>query len=168
MTTGVSRWREPTSRLPLRWGTYHGRYLAGLLFIISGLIVLDGSNTYAVPFLLVGTVTHTTGWLILPAKGSRRLWAVVPSLAVVWLLLTGPQSLWFMAIPFLGWLLVRGRPLRSYATVVLVIAAGILLAYSFHDAHDEPWAFGIESAVVVGSAWLARWLATTKRMTDRA
>lgn len=167
MSVAAARWREPALRLPLRWGTYRGRYLAGLLFIISGLVVLDGSNTYVVPFLLIGTVTHTTGWLIFPAPGSRRIWAVGPSLAVVWLLLTGPQSLWFMAVPFLGWLLVRERPLRSYVTVLLVIGAGIGLSYALHNAHDEPTAFGVESAVVVGSAWLARLLATTKRMPVR-
>jgi hypothetical protein len=156
-------WTEPARRLTLRWGTYEGRYLAGLLYIIGGIVVLDGSNTYTVPFLLIGTVAHVTGWLILPFPGLRRLSVVGPALATQWLLLTGPQSLWFMAIPFAGWLLVRERPLRSYATLVLVIGTGIVLSNSFHSAHNEPVAFGVESAAVVASAWLARALATTRR-----
>jgi hypothetical protein len=163
VTDAAQRWREPSRRLPLRWGTYEGRYLAGLLFIIGGLVVLDGSNTYVVPFLLIGTVAHTTGWLIMPSRGSRRIWVVGPSLAIVWILLTGPQSLFFMAVPFTGWLFVRERPLRSYVTVLLVVGAGILIANNFHHSQDEAAAFGIESAVVVASAWLARALATTRR-----
>ncbi|MCU1552082.1 MAG: hypothetical protein JWR36_2642 [Glaciihabitans sp.] len=160
MTAG---WTEPARRLPLRWGTYLGRYLAGLIFIIGGLIVLVGSNTYTVPFLLVGTAVHATGWLIFPSPGLRRVWVVGPSLATEWLLLPGPQMLTIMVIPFLAWLIVRERPLRSYPTALLVIGTGLALANTFHSSHDEPIAFAVESAVVIASAWLARALATTKR-----
>jgi drug/metabolite transporter (DMT)-like permease len=156
------RW-EPGSRLPLRWGTYHGRYLAGLLLIVAGLVLLTGTNTYTVIFLLFGTVAHATGWLILPAPGSRRLTAVGPSLVAAWLMLIGPQILTVLVLPYLGWLFVRERPARSYPTAILVLAAGLVLAACFHTSHDEPVAFAIASAVVVGSAWLARYLATTKR-----
>jgi hypothetical protein len=155
--------REPTRRLALRWGTYEGRYLAGLLYLIAGGVILLSTNTYTIGFLLVGTVAHTTGWLILPSTGARRLWVFGPSLVCIWLMLTGPQILFVLAVPLLGWLTVRERPLRSYLVVVLPVAAGIILAYTFHTNHDEPLALAIASIVMVGSAWLARYLATTRR-----
>ena len=98
---------------------------------------------------------------MLPARGSRRLWAFWPSLLACYLLLVGPQVLWILSVPLLGWLLVRERPLRCYLVLLLPIAAGIILAYSFHDAHAEPLAFGIAALVTVGSAWLAALLAKT-------
>ena len=126
-------------------------------------MVLVGSNTYTVPFLLVGTAVHAAGWLIFPSPGVRRIWVVGPSVATEWLLLIGPQVLTVMVIPYLAWLIVRERPLRSYPTAILVIATGLALANTFHSSHDQPLAFAVASAVVVGSAWIARALATTKR-----
>jgi hypothetical protein len=154
---------EPTRRIPLRWGTYESRYIGGLLYIIAGLVILLSSNTYALGFLLLGTVAHCFGWAILPATGARRLWAFWPSLVACWLMLTGPQILFVMAAPLLGWLLVRRRPLRSFVVLVFPVAAGVIMAYSFHSNHDEPFALAVESAVVVASAWLARLLAATRR-----
>jgi hypothetical protein len=156
-------WREPTSGIPLRWGTYTGRYLAGLAYICGGLVLLAGSNTYTVTFLLLGTVSHVAGWFILPAVGARRVWVAWPSLVCVWLLLTGPQILFAMVLPLLGWLVVRQRPLRSYVVLVIPVVTGILLAGAFHTNQDEPLAFAIESVSVFGAAWIARTLATTKR-----
>lgn len=158
----MAAFTEPTRRLVLRWGTYRGRYLAGLLYISSGIIILLSTNTYTIGFLLLGTITHTAGWFILPATGARRLIAFGPSLIASFLLLTGPQILFAMAVVLLGWLLVRERPLRSYAVLVLPVVAGIIMANDFHSNHDEPLAFAIESVVVAGSAWLARFLATTR------
>jgi hypothetical protein len=154
----VARGPEPTRRIPLRFGTYESRYIGGLLYIIAGTVVLLSTNTYTIGFLLLGTVAHCFGWAILPARGSRRLWAFGPSLLAIWLMLTGPQILFVMAAVLLGWLLVRQRPLRAYVVLLFPIASGVIMAYSFHSNHDEPLAFGIESAVVVGSAWLARLL----------
>ena len=156
---------EPTRRITPRWGTYEGRYLAGLLYIFSGSIVLLSSNTYALGFLLLGTIVHVAGWFILPAKGSRRLIAFGPSLVVSFLLLTGPQILFATAIILFCWLLVRERPLRSYLVLLFPIASGVMMAYAFHSSQNEPVALAIESVVLVGSAWLARYLATTKRPT---
>jgi hypothetical protein len=154
---------EPTRRIPLRWGTYESRYVGGLLYIGAGLLILLSTNTYTIGFLLLGTVAHCFGWAILPATGGRRLWAFWPSLLAVWLMLTGPQILFVMAAPLLGWLLVRERPLRSYLVLLFPIAAGVIMAYSFHSNHDEPFALGVESLVVVACAWLASWLASTRR-----
>jgi hypothetical protein len=149
---------EPTRRIALRWGTYESRYLGGLLYIIAGTVILISTNTYTIGFLLLGTIALCFGWAILPASGGRRLWAFWPSLLATWLMLTGPQILFVMAATLLGWLLVRERPLRSYVVLLFPIASGVIMAYSFHSNHAEPLAFGIESAVVVASAWLARLL----------
>lgn len=153
-----TRRSEPTGRIGLRWGTYESRYLGGLLYIVAGTVVLLSTNTYTIGFLLLGTVAHCFGWAILPAGGARRLWAFGPSLLAIWLMLTGPQILFVMAAPLLGWLIVRERPLRSYVVLLFPIASGVIMAYSFHSNHAEPLAFGIESAVVVASAWIARLL----------
>jgi hypothetical protein len=149
---------EPTRRIALRWGTYESRYLGGLLYIIAGTVILISTNTYTIGFLLLGTIALCFGWAILPASGGRRLWAFWPSLLATWLMLTGPQILFVMVATLLGWLLVRERPLRSYVVLLFPIASGVIMAYSFHSNHAEPLAFGIESAVVVASAWLARLL----------
>ncbi len=149
---------EPTRRIPLRWGLYESRYLGGLLYLIAGMVILLSTNTYTIGFLLLGTLAHCFGWAILPATGARRLWAFGPSLLACWLMLTGPQILFVMATVLLGWLLVRERPLRTYVVLLFPIASGVIMAYSFHSNRNEPLAFGIESAVVVGSAWLARLL----------
>lgn len=154
---------EPTRRLQLRWGTYTGRYLAGLLYIAAGVVILLSTNIYAIGFLLLGTLAQTTGWFILPATGARRLWAFGPSLVASFLLLTGPQILYAMAATLLGWLLVRERPLRSYIVLLFPVVSGVIMANEFHASTWEPLAFGIECLVVAGSAWLARFLATTRR-----
>jgi hypothetical protein len=155
-------WREPARALPLRWGTYGGRYLAGILYISGGLLILVGSNTYTFQFLLVGTVAHVGGWYILPGIGVRRIWMAWPSLICVWLLLTGPQILFSMALPLLAWLVVRQRPLLSYVTLAIPIGVGIVLANLFDTNRGEPVALAIECAAVVGSAWLARVLAVVR------
>jgi hypothetical protein len=149
--------------VPLRWGTYEGRYLAGLAYIGAGMVILLSTNTYTIGFLLLGTVAHVGGWFVLPATGSRRLIAFGPSLIASLLLLTGPQILFAMAVVLFGWLLVRERPLRSYVVLLFPVAVGVAMAYSFHANHDEPLAFAIETLVVVASAWLARFLATKPR-----
>jgi hypothetical protein len=154
----VARGSEPTRRIALRFGTYESRYLGGLLYISAGTVVVLSANTYTVGFLLLGTLAHCFGWALLPATGARRLWAFGPSLLAVWLMLTGPQILFVMVLVLLGWLLVRERPLRSFVVLLFPIASGVIMAYSFHSNHDEPLAFGIESAVVIASAWLARLL----------
>jgi hypothetical protein len=163
VTNPAPRWREPTADIPLRWGRYDERYLAGLVYIMAGLVLLAGSNTYTGVFLLLGTIAHVGGWFVLPSSGPRRLWMAWPSLICVWLLLVGPQILVVMVLPLLSWLVVRKRPARSFPVLVLPIVSGILLANTFHSSQDEPTAFAIQALVVVGSAWLARALATTKR-----
>jgi len=150
-------WLEPTSQLRLNWGSYRERYVFGLMLIVGGAIQLQGSNTYTLPLLLIGTAAHITGWSIMPSRGWRRLAVIVPATAQIWLLLTGPQSVWTLAVPYLCWLLVRHRPRAAYLTVLLPIANGIIIPQFISEYSGMLPALAISMAVFVGSAWLA-WL----------
>ena len=158
-----SGWREPTSRLRLRWGHYPDRYLAGLLLIVGGAIQLQGSNTWTLPLLLIGTIAHATGWSIMPSRGWRRMLAVVPATGQIWLLLTGPQSVWTLTVPYLCWLLVRHRPLRSYITVAFPVANGLVIPQFFQEYSGMPLALAISACVLVAAAWIARLIAASAR-----
>lgn len=161
MSGAASRWQEPTALLRLRWGTYLGRYLAGLLLIVGGAVQLQGSNTYTLPLLLIGASTHAIGWSIMPARGWRRIVALIPSSAIIWLLLTGPLSMWMLSVTFLAWLLVRHRPLRSYLTVIFPLANGVIIPQFFTEYSQMVPALAISMTVFVTSAWLARLIAAT-------
>ncbi len=152
-------WREPTRALRLRWGTYGERYVAGIVLIVGGGVQLQGSNTWTLEFLLVGTIATAVGWSILPARGWRRIVAVVPAAGQLWLLLTGPLSVWTLVVPYLCWLLVRHRPARSYLTAVIPLANGLVLPHFFVEYSGMPAALAISMAVFVVSAWLARLIA---------
>lgn len=160
-----TRWQEPTRRLRLRWGNYTDRYLIGLVLIIGGGIQLSGSNDYAPWPLLIGTVAHAVGWSILPARGWRRIVAVGPGIAQIWLMLAGPLAVWAFSITYVCWLLVRHRPLRSYLTLAFPIANGVILPYFFIEYSGMLWAMLISMCVFIGAAWLARALATTRRVS---
>ena len=138
MSQARTAFSEPTRRLTLRFGTYLGRYLAGLTYIAAGTVILLSSNTYTIGFLLLGTVAHVAGWFLLPATGARRLIAFGPSLIAIFLLLTGPQILFVMAVVLFGWLLVRERPLRSYLVLVFPIFSGVILAWQHGPAIGVP------------------------------
>ena len=156
-------WREPTRALPLRWGTYRERYLIGLVLIVGGGIQLQGSNTWTLGLLLAGTAATAVGWSILPARGWRRLLVVMPATGQIWLLLTGPLSVWTLVVPFLCWLIVRHRPARSYVTAILPIASAVVLSNFFVEYSGMPAALAISMAVFVASAWLARLIAVSAR-----
>lgn len=152
-------WREPTSRLPLHWGTYRERYAFGLTLIVGGGIHIQGSNTYTLIFLLIGTTSTIVGWSILPATGWRRLLAVVPAAGQTWLLLTGPLAVWTLVIPYLCWLMVRHRPPVTYLTALLPLANGIVIPLFFTEYSGMPAALAISIAVLIASAWIARAIA---------
>lgn len=158
-----AEWREPTSLLRLNWGRYRDRYLWGMILIVGGAIQLQGSNTYTLPLLLVGTLAHATGWAIMPARGWRRLLAVVPATGQIWLLLTGPQSMWTLVVPYLCWLLVRHRPPLAYLTVLLPLANGIVIPQFLSEYSGMPLALTVSLAVFIGSAWLAWLIARSAR-----
>jgi hypothetical protein len=131
------------------------------LLIIGGGIQLQGSNTYTLPLLLIGATAHAVGWSIMPAIGWRRVVAVIPSSAVIWLLLTGPFSMWLLTVSFISWLVVRHRPLRSYVTILFPLANGVILPQYFTEYSQQLAALSISMVVLVASAWLARLLAAT-------
>ncbi len=155
-----TRWREPTSSLSLRWGAYRTRWLGGLLLIVAGGLAIAGgsaSSAFANFLLAAGSVAHVTGWAVLPSVGWRRVVAMAPSTLAMWFLLTGPGWLAVLLLPYLGWLLVRHRPLASYATAMFVLAAAVLAARVFGEEYSGMLpALGIVGAVAFVSAWAAR------------
>ena len=152
--------RAPAT-LPLRWGTALTRSLWGGILIVSGAVAVAGSDTYVLLLLLVGMLAHIAGWSILPSDGWRRVVAIVLSTPATLLLLTGPRFLAVLVLPYIGWLLVRHRPLRSYPTVTFVLAGAVVVARLFPDYEGMLPALGIEFAVLVASAWVARAVAGT-------
>lgn len=162
-TTTAPAWREHTSLIPLTWGTYRERYLAGLLLIVAGTLALQGSNIYAVWFFVLGPVALIIGWSIMPARGWRRvLGATLGALQAV-TLLAGPQAVWTLSLALALWLCVRHRPARSYVTVLFPIASGVILAQFFEEYGGMPLALALSALVLVGSAWLARLIAKQGR-----
>lgn len=159
-------WREPTSLLPLTWGTYTDRYLVGLVLIVGGAVHLLGANTWSLPLLVVGTAAELVGWLIMPSAGWRRMVATLPAVVASWVLLTGPLSVWVLVLSYLSWLLVRQRPLRSYLTALLPLASGVLIPQFLRDYSGMLVAVSICAVVLVGSAWLARLIAVSARASS--
>jgi hypothetical protein len=83
-----------------------------------------------------------------------------PSLLAVWLLLTGPQIEYVLALPLLSWLVVRQRPLLSFVTLLIPVGVGIALANVFDSNHGQPPALAIGFVGVVAAAWIARAIAS--------
>lgn len=156
----ASPWREPTSALPLRWGAYRTRLLGGLLLVVSGGIAFGGgagTTPFTSALLAAGMVAHLTGWLVLPAAGWRRIWALAPSAISVVFLLPGPRWAWTLVLPYLGWLLVRHRPLASFPTAIIVVAGAVLAGRFFGQEYAGMLpTLAVVGAVIVASAWAAR------------
>ncbi len=150
---------DPASLLPLRWGRYRDRIAIGLVLIAGGLVQLQGALTYDLIPLIWGSTAHMAGWLIMPARGWRRLVPLLPSTLVVWLLLAGPAAVITLIVPFLCWLLVRHRPWRSLLAVGPVVLNGVLFATLTRDYAWMPLALAVSALVLVGSAWWAAALA---------
>ncbi|HEY4225143.1 MAG TPA: hypothetical protein VGM70_04970 [Pseudolysinimonas sp.] len=155
----------PTPRpatLPLRWGTARTRTIQGAVLIVSGAMAVAGSDTYVLLLLLAGTLAHVAGWSIIPSDGWRRIVAILLSTPAALLLLTGPRFIAVLVLPYIGWLLVRHRPLRSYPTVIFVLAGAVVVARLFPDYDGMLPALGIEFLVIVASAWVARAVAVPR------
>jgi hypothetical protein len=127
----------------------------GGILIASGAVAIAGSDTYVLLLLLAGVLAHVAGWAIMPSDGWRRATAAVISTPAVLLLLTGPQFLGVLVLPYIGWLLVRHRPARSYPTLVFVLAGSGIVGRLFPDYSGMLPALGIETLVIVASAWVA-------------
>ena len=156
-------WVEPAARLPLRWGSYRGRVIAGLVLIAGGLVHLQAARTEDLIPLIIGSTAHVVGWLIMPAAAWRRLVPLLPSTLVVWLLLTGPQSVWTLTVPFIFWLIVRHRPARSYLALGPVLLNGVAAVGLFGEYDGMLLSLALSTVVLVGSAWWAWALARPPR-----
>jgi hypothetical protein len=145
----------PPRALPLRWGAFRTRHLAGIALLIAGAVNLQSANTYTLVFLLLGSVAHIAGWLVLPVRGSRRVGAILPSFLAVFAMLTGPQALPLLVVPLLAWLWVWQRPAMSYLAVLPLLAVTMVFARVYREQSAMPFAFGVSAAVFVGCAWAA-------------
>ncbi len=151
--------QEPTTTIPLRWGTHRGRYVAGLACILVGGLLLVLTNSYFLVALLLGSILHIAGWLLLPAAGWRRIAVAGPSVVAMCALLAGPTMMPLLALPLLGWLVVRHRPAIAAVAAVPPIASGLLLGQLLHGYPDQGLAVTVSAVVLVASAWIARALA---------
>jgi hypothetical protein len=152
-------WREPASRLPLRWGAYRPRLLAGLALLVVGTGCVLSTTAYSLPLLLAGCLLQPAGWAVLPSTIGRRVAVPVPVLGFTWLMLGGSAFAWCYCVVLAAWLLVRLRPLPSFAALALPIASSALLP-RFVEDYQEGWVTVVTSTlVIVAAAWLARWIA---------
>jgi hypothetical protein len=147
---------EVTESIPLRFGTYRGRYLVGLALIASGAVAIQGGNSYALFLIVQGSVAFLAGWAVLPATGARRMWVVAPAYVVAFLQLAGPQYAPATVGLLLAWFVVRERSRRSYLAAVPALVVTIALASSFREVADMSITSPITAIALVGSAWLAR------------
>lgn len=158
----IGGWEEPSRRVELRWGTYRGRYLAGLALIVSGLICLQGANVnFGLP-LGLGTLAHVIGWWLMPAAGWRRIWAVLPSLIAAFILLIGPAGVAILALPLASWLLVRHRPLATVVFPTALFAVGITFREFVSEYSAMLPTLAVMGSLVVLFAWGARFLAASR------
>ena len=154
-----SRWQEPTARLPLRWGSYRFRYAGAIVLIVAGALVLQAGSVYADYLIVLGAGAHIAGWLILPARGASRAAVAVPSVLFVGVLLLGSVAAVLLIGPLAFWLLLRQRPSASYLATLLPVASGLVLAQLYPQYGDGGIVVGVSLVVIVGSAWIARWIA---------
>ncbi|MES2169121.1 MAG: hypothetical protein V4479_00145 [Actinomycetota bacterium] len=150
---------EPTALLPLRWGTYRLRYPLALALLIAGSLVALATSVYAVYFLGIGIAAHLAGWTVLPARGNRRVLVAVPSAICAAAPLIGSLGSVLAAICLLCWLWTRERPAIAYLVLLFPIVAGVILAQLYPQFGDGGIVAAVTLAVLVGSAWLASWIA---------
>ena len=152
-------WREPASLLPLRWGAYRPRLIVGLAMLVVGTACVLGTTTYSLTLLLIGSLMQPAGWAVLPSTIGRRVAVPLPVLGFTWLMLGGSGFAWCYAVVLAAWLLVRLRPLPSFAVLVLPVAWSVLLPLFVHD-YEHGWiTIATSTGVIVGGAWLAKWIA---------
>ncbi|MFF1572763.1 hypothetical protein ACFVWR_08455 [Leifsonia sp. NPDC058292] len=154
-----ARWVEPTSILPLQWGSYRSRLLFGLGMIVVGTGLVLATTTYSLLLLLAGSLLQPAGWAVLPSTIGRRVAVVLPVLGFTWLMLGGSGFAWCFVVPLAAWLLVRLRPLISFTVLLLPIISSIVLARTVPD-YSVGWiSILVSTLVIVAAAWLARWIA---------
>lgn len=151
-----SPWREPTKSLRLRWGSYRGRLMSGIALMFVGGVLIQLTSAYSLYVLPLGLFAHIVGWCILPGIGWRRVVGAAVSALTMVVMLNGAPSTVFLVLPLACWLFTRQRPLLSYAALVIIPVAALLLAQAFPDYGWGIVVVSIAGTVVVGSAWVAR------------
>ncbi len=133
--------------------------MTGLGMIVVGTACVLGTTTYSLPLLLVGSLMQPAGWAVLPSTIGRRMAAPLPVLGFTWLMLGGSGFAWCYAVILAAWLLVRMRPLPSFAVLLLPVLWSIVLPLFVHD-YQHGWITVLTcTVVIVAAAWLARWIA---------
>ncbi|HEV7956070.1 MAG: hypothetical protein JWL94_318 [Microbacteriaceae bacterium] len=158
-TTG---WREPTSSVPLRFGSYRYRYLGAVAALFVGGAALQFASVYTLPLALFGVAATVAGWVLVPAPGWRRFLAVGPALLGVASLLAGAQSGALLTLTLAAWLVVRMRPLHSFIVLLAPIAASLVLSSRFPQYGAGTVVCTVMGLVLTASAWLA--LNITRRL----
>jgi hypothetical protein len=157
-----TRWHEPTSLLPLRWGGYRFRYLAAVVLIVAGALLVQPASVYAGYFLGIGIAAHIVGWLLLPSKGGRRVIIALPSALCACALLIGSLGSVLLVICLLGWLFARQRPAIAYLVLAFPIISGVILSQLYPQYGDGAIVVAVSLVVLVGCAWLARVIASSR------
>lgn len=156
------RWTEPTRAIPLRWGSYPLRYVAAVVLIIGGALIVQPTSVYSGYLFEIGVPAQLLGWLIIPSSGARRAWFALPATLCSCLLLIGSAGTFALIVPFVAWLVVRERPGRSYLVLLLPLLSALILLNLFPQYGDGAIVVIASFVVLVGSAWLARAIAASR------
>jgi hypothetical protein len=157
---------EPTALIPLRWGTYRLRYPLALVLLFAGGLLVQAASVYAGYFLGIGIAAHAIGWLVLPARGPRRVIVALPSAICAAAPLIGSLGSVLVVVCLLCWLWVRQRPAISYPVLLLPLISGVVLAQLYPQYGHGDIVVAVTVVVLVASAWLASWIARTRRTTS--
>jgi hypothetical protein len=155
---------EPTSRLRLVWGDYRTRYVLGVALLIAGAALVSETTAVTLSLGLLGSAVHLAGWIVQPGRVPARAAVALPSLVFCWCTITGPKTMWLLALVLPCWLLVRRRPPITYWTVALPLGLGLALASAFSHVAEKGLSFWTVVAGVIAGAWLAREYALRVRL----
>jgi hypothetical protein len=160
---------EPTSRLPIAWGDYSGRYLTGVVLLVGGAALVVQTTAATLSLGMLGSLLLLASWAVQPGRPLVRAAVAVPSLLLCWCTITGPKSMWVLALILPCWLLVRRRPPITYWTTLIPLGLGLLLASCTSLVADKDATFWVVVGGVVAAAWLSREYALKLRLvhTDR-
>lgn len=161
-------WREPARVLPLRWGEYRARYAASVALLLAGGLLVQAASVYAGYLLVGGLAAHIAGWIILPARGPRRVAIALPSALAAGSLLFGSAGSILLVIPLAGWLYLRQRPALAYLVLVFPALGGLVLSQLYPQYGHGAVVVGISTVVVVSSAWLGRSIAKSRPISSQS
>ena len=151
------RWADPTSGLPLRFGTHAVRLRLALVLLFVGGILVQLTSAYTLLIGVGGLAASVAGWCVVPAPGWRRALAVAPAVLGVAGMLGGASTAALVALTLAAWLFVRLRPAASYVVMALPVASSILLAQVFPQYGAGVIVAGTLGFVLAVAAWVG-WL----------